>query len=119
MKLAKKVIEVVELTDDLDGGRADTTVAFTWGGTPLEIDLSKRNAAAFHKVLKPYVDVARKVKATGNGRARSTRRAVVATAARRRDLEAVRQWANANGYSVSDRGRIASSVLTAYDSANA
>lgn len=113
--LAKKVIEVVELTDDLDGGKADTTVAFTWDGTPLEIDLSKKNAAAFHKLLKPYIEAARKVRPAAVRSTRS-RRAPASAPSRRTDLDAVRSWANANGYDVSTRGRIAASVLEAYDS---
>ena len=35
----------VELEDDLDGGPADETVRFGFGGTDYEIDLSKKNAA--------------------------------------------------------------------------
>jgi len=115
--LAKKVIEIVELTDDLDGGKADTTVEFVWDGTPLEIDLSKKNAAAFHKLIKPYLEVARKAKTASTRSPRGPKRAVAAAPSRRNDLEDVRQWANANGFTVSARGRIANEVLAAYDSA--
>ncbi|MBQ9918656.1 MAG: Lsr2 family protein, partial [Microbacterium sp.] len=34
------------------------------------------------------------------------------------DLAAVREWARANGHTVSDRGRIPASVLEAYGAAN-
>jgi hypothetical protein len=37
----------VVLEDDLDGGPADETVRFGLGGAEYEIDLSKKNAAAF------------------------------------------------------------------------
>lgn len=37
-----------------------------------------------------------------------------AASRRRNELAAIRQWANANGYTVSSRGRIASSVIDAY-----
>lgn len=109
--MAKKVTTIVELTDDFDGGKADRTVAFSLNGTNYEIDLSKKNANAFEKVLKPYVDAARQVKPTR--RSSSSR-----TSARRspsRDLAAVRAWARDNGYEVSDRGRVPTSVLEAYD----
>ena len=34
------------------------------------------------------------------------------------DTQKVREWARANGYEVSDRGRIPASVREAYDAAN-
>jgi len=45
--MAQKV--TVEMTDDLDGSQADTTVRFAIDGTTYEIDLSKRNAAAMRR----------------------------------------------------------------------
>jgi hypothetical protein len=108
--MAKKVLTIVELTDDLDGGKADRTVQFTWDGVSYEIDLSKRNATVLEKAMKPYVDAARKVKRSG--------RTSSARGAARSDLGAVRQWARANGHSVSDRGRIPRAVLEAYDASN-
>ena len=47
--MAREVIE--KLIDDLDGSTAVETVAFALDGTSYEIDLSKRNAAAFRKTL--------------------------------------------------------------------
>src|SRR5436190_389025 len=60
--MVRKVETIITLTDDLDGTRADRTMMFAVDGTTYEIDLSKRNAAAFQKVLAPYLDAARKVK---------------------------------------------------------
>lgn len=111
--MVKKVLTIVELTDDLDGGKADQTVLFTWQGVNYEIDLSKKNAAALQKALKPYLDAARKVKSRGANRASGGSR----SGARRSDLADVREWARANGHTVSDRGRIPASVLDAYDDA--
>jgi hypothetical protein len=34
---------IVQLTDDLDGGKADTTVSFGLDGVNYEIDLSEEN----------------------------------------------------------------------------
>lgn len=110
--MAKKILTIVELTDDLDGGKADQTVTFALQGVSYEIDLSKKNASAFEKALKPYVDAARKMKrSTGAGR-RSTSRAGGT------DVGAIREWARANGHSVSDRGRIPASVREAYAAAH-
>ncbi len=112
--MAKRVVTTVELTDDLDGGKADRTVQFAFDGTSYEIDLSKKNATALEKALKPYVASARKVR-------QPVRRGRSATSGRgsgRTDLAQVRQWARSNGHEVSDRGRIPGSVLEAFDAAN-
>jgi hypothetical protein len=49
--MAKKI--TVELQDDLDGGPAGETVRFGVDSAEYEIDLSKKNAAAFRKKLAP------------------------------------------------------------------
>jgi len=114
--MATKSVTITEFIDDLDGSKADRTVSFAIDGTSYEIDLSKKNAAAFNKALKPYLDAARKVR-------RSTGKAPTRGGARRRrtagpDLAAVRNWARANGHAVSDRGRVPATVLDAYSAAN-
>ena len=45
----------VALEDDLSGGPADETIRFGLGGFEYEIDLSKKNAAAFRKKVAPYI----------------------------------------------------------------
>ena len=108
--MASKTTTVTEYVDDLDGSKAEGTVAFSVEGTNYEIDLSKKNSAAMLKALKPYIDHARKVRGT-RSKAGSTSKA----SGRRKDLGAVREWAKANGYEVSDRGRIPAQVVEAYD----
>jgi hypothetical protein len=56
--MARKV--TVALEDDLDGGPADETVRFAFGGAEYEIDLNKKNAAAFRKAITPFFEHARK-----------------------------------------------------------
>lgn len=68
---------VTYLADDLDGSDADETVRFALDGKSFEIDLSKKNATALRKALKPYVTAGRAAgrKASGpraNGRRRAT-----------------------------------------------
>ena len=98
----------VSLTDDLDGSKAERTVAFGLSGSNYEIDLSKKNATALEKALAPYLQAARK--ATGGpARAGSVRRPARArrtAGSAKPDVSAVRAWAKDNGYEVSDRGRI-------------
>src|SRR5215468_3541700 len=89
----------VVLEDDLDGGPADETVRFGFGGTEYEIDLSKKNAATFRKQLAPFIEHARKA-----GR-RQSRRVARAAVSRQRSSD-IRGWAKQRGIAVSERGRI-------------
>lgn len=111
--MARQLIE--QLTDDLDGTKADRSVRFAWDNASYEIDLSKKNAATLAKALKPYVEAARKVRPTTG----PNRRARTRMAANRRpsgtDLAVVREWAKQNGHAVATRGRIPSAVLAAYE----
>ena len=75
----------VALEDDLDGSPADETVRFAFGSADYEIDLSKKNAAAFRKKLAPFVEHARK-----SGRAQP-RRASRTAASRQRSGD-IRAW---------------------------
>lgn len=111
--MAKETI--TRLVDDLGGGSADRTVGFSWDGNSYEIDLSKKNAATFEKAMRPYVDAARSVRGSSNGSGR--RRAVAGRGSRRTDLQSIREWARANGHSVSDRGRVPVSIVDAYHAA--
>jgi Lsr2 len=100
------------LVDDLDGSTAVETVAFMFEGREYEIDLSAENAARLRDGLAEFVAAGR--------RAGGARRAGAAPAPKRASMDreqatAVREWARANGFEVSDRGRISAAVLTAYE----
>lgn len=105
--MAQKV--TVALEDDLDGGPANETIRFGFGGAGYEIDLNAKNAKLFRKQLAPYIDHARK---TGRGQPRPGRTA----SARQRSGE-VRAWAKSQGITVSSRGRIPASVMEQYQNA--
>ena len=100
----------VALEDDLDGGRAEETVRFGFGGADYEIDLSKKNAAAFRKQIAPFIAHARKA-----GRAQPRRPG--RTAASRQRSGDIRAWAKDHGMAVSERGRIPADVLAQYQAA--
>jgi len=106
-------------TDDLDGSPDAETIRFSYNGTSYTIDLSKKNRTAFEKALKPYIEVAQKSSTRRGAGSGSTRRS---RGGRRRgssvDLAAVRTWARENGIEVSERGRIAQSVIDAYHESN-
>jgi len=114
--MAKTVI--TRIVDDLDGSNGAETISFGYRGTNYEIDLGKRNASAFDKLMKPYVDAARKVttarggrRALSNGRRGSRSRAA-------NEMAAIREWARAKGFHVSDRGRISASIMDEYNAAH-
>ncbi|PVG82473.1 hypothetical protein DDE18_13545 [Nocardioides gansuensis] len=107
--MAQKVNIV--LVDDIDGSEATETVSFGLDGTNYEIDLNEANAASLREALSGYVGHARKV---AGGTRRTTRR----TSGSSSNTKDVREWARANGYDVSERGRISADVQQAYDAAH-
>ncbi|MFJ3405511.1 Lsr2 family protein [Promicromonospora sp. NPDC090134] len=108
--MVQKVQLVLE--DDIDGGAADETVNFGLDGVSYEIDLNAEHAAQLRDSLASWVGHARKVK-SAVARTTTTRRSRSGS-----DTAAVREWAKANGYTVSDRGRISAEVQDAYAKAN-
>lgn len=106
------------LTDDLDGTEATQTVTFAFQGTSYEIDLNDEHTASIEESFSEWVGAARKVSAGGRGAPGRARAGRASSGPRRGDLDDVRTWARANGYTVADRGRIKLSVLDAYDAAH-
>ncbi len=107
--MAQRVHVVLE--DDLDGSSADETVMFGLDGASFEIDLSSKNATKLRDALAKYVGAGRRTaargrKASGRGRAGDS------------NASAVREWARANGYQVSDRGRVPADIKAAYEAAH-
>lgn len=92
------------------------TVLFSLDGTAYEIDLTDENAAALRAAVAPYVAAARSVSTRSTPASTSRRR--VQKRAGQRDYGPVREWAAANGYTVSERGRVPAAVLEAYDAAH-
>jgi Lsr2 len=123
--MAQKV--QVILVDDVDGGEAKETVSFALDGVSYEIDVSEANAAKLRDALAPWVGHARRVggRAGGSGsggtRARSGGGSGGSGRSRgnsKHDLSDVRSWARENGFQVSDRGRVSSEVISAYEKAH-
>src|SRR5512142_2424288 len=110
-QVAQKVTRA--LVDDLDGSPAATTVRFGYDGRDYEIERSEAHAAQLDEFLAPYLEHARRV--SDGGRAGRGRRPPRQT---REDTQAIRQWAREQGYQVSDRGRIPTDVVAAYQTAH-
>src|SRR6185312_14233057 len=104
----------VRLVDDLDGGNADESIDFTVDNKRYQMDLSEKNAARLREILAPFIAAARRPSgATPTRTRRSTTTARPSSAGA--ETAAIREWASANGFEVSTRGRIAASVREAYE----
>src|SRR6478672_11793245 len=110
-------ITEVRLLDDLDGGEAAESVAFSLDGKNFEIDLSEKHAAALRDAFAPFIGSARRAGNGSTGTSRQRMSTVTSTGSgrSREETAAIREWANANGLEVSTRGRISSTVLEAYE----
>lgn len=105
----KKV--TVEVVDDLSGAPIrdgnGRTVSFAFDGEKFEIDLSNENIQALSDALSPFVRAARPE--TPQRRSRQTKNP---------NLQLIRDWANSNGFAVSDRGRVAAPIREAYEASH-
>ena len=85
---------------------------FSIDGRDYEIDLCLRHSERFDDAVSRYASQARKASAQP---IRTKRR----TAAHRKHSAQVRAWAKANGFTVSERGRIPADVVSKYESTHA
>ncbi len=115
--MAQKV--TVQLVDDLDGSVAEdiSTVTFGVDGVAYEIDLTSGNADKLRDLLADFVGAARRT--GGRAKRGAAIKGAVTPAAGREQTRAIRDWARQNGYELSDRGRIPSTVIEAFESAHA
>ena len=107
--------EIVTLISDLSDVDADETVRFALDGTEYEIDLTTTESTDLRAVLAPYAEAGRR--AGGRRRTTSTKTAVASAPSTKRERNAIRAWARANGHDVSDRARIPAAVVAAYHAA--
>jgi Lsr2 len=112
--MAQKV--QVLLVDDIDGGTADETVTFALDGVSYEIDLTTDHARELRDGFGHWVGHARKVSGLSVGR--PARGGTARRSGGSGDATAIREWARANGRSVSERGRISAEIKAAYGAAH-
>lgn len=114
--MATKTITVY--TDDLDGSElpaGSRSTRFSLDGVDYEIDLNSENRQALSAALEPFIAAARR--SSGGARSAAPR----ARGSKKSDadrLAAIRSWAQSNGYTVGDRGRIKAEIVDAYDAAH-
>lgn len=108
--MAKK--QTITFVSDLSGKEItdnDTpSVEFAYRGTSYVIDLAAKEEQAFDNAMGKYIAAGTRVK-SGKTVKRTTAGPTAAE---------VRAWAQSNGYTVPDRGRIPAEVREAFDSAN-
>ena len=114
--MAQKVQVVLTCDLDDEDTPAVDTVTFAYDGQTYEFELCSGHLDEFHKVMQGYVASAR----PAGARRRTTAHRAPARAGRpaaTADLAAVRQWARAQGYQVSDRGRVPATIREAFEAA--
>ncbi|MDS0136801.1 MULTISPECIES: histone-like nucleoid-structuring protein Lsr2 [unclassified Amycolatopsis] len=106
----------VQMVDDLDGSEASQTVPFSLDGVTYEIDLSEENASALRDELARYVAAARRI---GGRKVRlATGQSLGGASGSGTDRERnrqIREWAQANGYEVAERGRLSSEIIAGFE----
>ncbi len=140
-------IVTIEYIDDLDEVSIDAeavdTVDFSFRGQDYTLVLTKKNGAQFNKDMARYINAAKKAQARDAKATRKPARpgprksakkqieplkaASRKTAARKtatanpsgvERTRAIREWATANGHTVSKRGRLPAAITDAYDAAH-
>jgi hypothetical protein len=98
------------------------TIAFGLDGSSYEIDACEEHAAELRDAFARFVGSARRA---GRPAAATTPRRAARGPARpassgsdRERVQAIREWARSNGHTVSERGRLSSTVIAAYEAAH-
>lgn len=113
--MAKQIVE--SFIDDIDGTEAVGTVSFAYKGKTYEIDLSLAHSQAFDESMSEWIEHAREVRGELVGRRRRGAGGGTRALSREKSAE-IRQWAKSHGLQVSERGRIASTVVEKYEQAH-
>ncbi len=118
---------VTTRVDDLDNDITDGVeeVKFMFDGVYFTIDLGPDNKEKFEKAIEEYINAASPDPQTRHANPGQAYVARVQHAANqepkrsKEELQAIRDWANANGLQVAEKGRIAQSVVDQYEHAMA
>ena len=102
---------ITRLVDDLDGSEAKETIKFALDGRSYEIDLSAKNAAKLRAALDVYVEYGTRL---GRASATASRGGRATSDTGRNENQAIRMWAEEQGYEVASRGRISQEIVDLY-----
>lgn len=114
--MARRIVH--QLVDDIDGSVLEVgegeTVHFSLNGASYEIDLNAAHAEELRNAFEPYISAGRRAGSSGAVRSSTPRK----RPARNPEVAAIRAWANENGHSLSERGRIPAPIVEAYNAAH-
>lgn len=113
-------IKTVQVIDDFDGTILDAyeSVQFGIGGMTYDFDTTPKRAGAFRARLQKYVDISRPAGSTTPARSRVRVPAAAGGNNSAEQNQAIRDWARANNFELSDRGRIPAHIVAAFDAAH-
>ncbi|MFS0895267.1 histone-like nucleoid-structuring protein Lsr2 [Microbacterium sp. 179-I 3D3 NHS] len=120
--MARRIVH--QLVDDIDGSILEVgegeTVHFSLNGTSYEIDLNSAHVDELRQAFEPYISAGRRAGSSGSARTSGSARsgAPRKRPARNPEVAAIRAWANENGYTLSERGRIPAPIVEAYNAAH-
>jgi hypothetical protein len=117
--VAKKLVQTI--TDDFDGSpmEIENAVPFSIKGDRFVMDLTPENEDKLRAALAPFIAKARPDDTLTLPRVRARRGSGASPRALSREKSSeIRQWAKANGLPVSERGRIAATVVEKYEAAH-
>jgi hypothetical protein len=102
--MARRIV----LSDDLTGNEGEDVETYHYmiNNVFYEIDLSEKSFEAFEKAIGRFVKVSRE-----------TRRITATAKGEAGKAERIRQWAKANGFEVSERGRMSADIMEKYEKA--
>lgn len=110
------------ITDDLDGKPIDPgfehRLTFSYQGADYQIDLRPKNADKLDAAFAPFIQSAEKLGASKKDRTIQSSTKTRVAPRSPEQLQAIRDWANSNGYEVSSRGRIKKEIIAAFDAAH-
>ena len=98
----------IELVDDIDGSKADETIAFSIDGAHYEIDLSAENAEKIRAEIGEWAEKGTRV-------ARKKARRASAPSSSSEKNARIRQWAKDRGMDVADRGALPKTIIDEYE----
>jgi len=106
-------------TDDLDGTEAADVhaVEFSIDGVDYTIDLTDENHNELREDLQRYIDAGQVVKRGKGPKSKGKGPKGKSGGSDREETQAIREWAQAQGFEVASRGRIPSNVREAYHAA--
>jgi hypothetical protein len=106
---------VIEYVDDLDGTRGPDVapMEFALDGIRYDIDLGPHNAATLRATFEPFRKVARR-----RPRRPDDRMPQATPLAESEAIKTIRDWAREHGYEVATRGRLSTTVMSAYEEAH-